>query len=77
MSPDPIRNAHRPRAQGGAPSAPIARAGAEAAVADWLATQGRVVSLWRELLVANDGDPELVAALDGHARFLAQAGRRL
>jgi hypothetical protein len=46
---------------------------AERAVRDWLETQSRVVTWWRDLLVESGGDPDLVAALDDHAAFLRGA----
>lgn len=46
---------------------------ADRAVRDWLETQSRVVTWWRDLLVESGGDPDLVAALDDHAAFLRGA----
>jgi hypothetical protein len=50
-------------------------AAATHAARDWLETQARVVAYWRDLLVESGGDVALVAALDAHAEFLAEAGR--
>ncbi|MEN0653607.1 MULTISPECIES: hypothetical protein [Hyphobacterium] len=46
---------------------------ADRAVRDWLETQSRVVTWWRDLLVETGGDPDLVAVLDDHAAFLRGA----
>ncbi|TRO96915.1 hypothetical protein FKB34_02840 [Glycocaulis profundi] len=40
---------------------------------DWLCTQSAVVELWLERLVAEGGDPRLIAVLDQHAAFLREA----
>jgi hypothetical protein len=40
---------------------------------DWLSTQSAVVELWLERLVADGGDPRLIAVLDQHAAFLREA----
>lgn len=42
-------------------------------VADWLDTQARLVAAWRDRLVAESGDIRLIALLDQHAAFLAEA----
>ncbi|WP_300527227.1 hypothetical protein [Maricaulis sp.] len=55
---------------------PPAGDAASEAVRDWLETQSRVVSYWREVLIAAGGELELVGALDAHADFLAAAARR-
>lgn len=47
-----------------------ARAATEIAVRDWLETQARIASYWRELLVDRNGDLDLIEALDAHERFL-------
>lgn len=51
----------------------VAQGAADRAVRDWLDTQSRVVTWWRDLLVESGGDPDLVAALDDHAAFLRGA----
>lgn len=47
-----------------------ARAATEIAVRDWLETQARIASYWRDLLVDRNGDLDLIEALDAHERFL-------
>lgn len=49
---------------------------ANGAVREWLGTQARVVTWWRDLLVESGGDPDLVAVLDDHAAFLRGASAR-
>ena len=52
------------------------RAGqADHAVRDWLETQARITSYWRDLLVSSGGDDALIAVLDDHASFLGAAAR--
>ncbi|MGJ3232567.1 MAG: hypothetical protein ACFE0P_12280 [Oceanicaulis sp.] len=41
--------------------------------ADWVEAQARLVCAWRERLVAESGDVRLIALLDQHAAFLAEA----
>ncbi|WP_125184550.1 hypothetical protein [Hyphobacterium indicum] len=54
-----------------APSSDVgARAATEIAVRDWLETQARIASYWRDLLVDRNGDLDLIEALDAHERFL-------
>lgn len=48
---------------------------ADHAVRDWLETQARVTSYWRDLLVSAGGDDALIAVLDDHASFLGAAAR--
>ncbi|WP_417498229.1 hypothetical protein [Maricaulis sp.] len=48
---------------------------ADLAVRDWLETQARVTSYWRDLLVSSGGDDALIAVLDDHALFLDAAAR--
>ncbi|SDL84184.1 hypothetical protein [Maricaulis salignorans] len=48
---------------------------ADLAVRDWLETQARVTSYWRDLLVSSGGDDALIAVLDDHASFLGAAAR--
>lgn len=43
------------------------------AVREWLETQSRVIAYWRELLLAEGGEDQLIAALDDHAHFLQSA----
>lgn len=45
----------------------------EIAVRDWLETQARVASYWRDLLVDRNGDIDLIEALDAHEMFLRSA----
>lgn len=52
------------------PASTVRQTAADRAVRDWLETQSRVVTWWRDLLVESGGDPDLVAALDDHAAFL-------
>ncbi len=52
------------------------RAAAGAAARDWLATQARVVELWRDLLADAGESGELVEALDAHAAFLNAVAAR-
>lgn len=54
-------------------SLPRARASTELAVRDWLDTQARIVSYWRDLLVDRNGDLDLIEALDAHEMFLRSA----
>jgi hypothetical protein len=70
----PGRKPENPEPENGAPNTARAAA-ATFAARDWLETQARVVAYWRDLLVESGGDPDLVAALDAHAEFLAEAGR--
>ena len=49
------------------------RCAADGAVREWLDTQARVVTWWRDLLVESGGAPDLVATLDDHAAFLRGA----
>jgi hypothetical protein len=53
--------------------APAARTSTELAVRDWLETQARIVSYWRDLLVDRNGDLDLIEALDAHEVFLRSA----
>lgn len=50
-----------------------ARAATEIAVRDWLETQARITSYWRDLLVDRNGDLDLIEALDEHESFLRMA----
>ena len=45
----------------------------EIAVRDWLETQARIISYWRDLLVDRNGDLDLIEALDAHEMFLRSA----
>lgn len=56
-----------------APSGVRARAATEIAVRDWLETQARITSYWRDLLVDSNGDFDLIEALDAHESFLRTA----
>lgn len=60
---------------------PVSRAAAArqpgAPFADWVETQTRLVSAWRERLVAESGDVRLIALLDQHAAFLSEARETL
>jgi|TARA_R110002073_G_scaffold122515_2_gene265530 hypothetical protein len=47
-----------------------AQVATEMAVRDWLETQARIASYWRDLLVDRNGDLDLIEALDAHERFL-------
>ncbi|MEQ8405862.1 MAG: hypothetical protein RKE49_12250 [Oceanicaulis sp.] len=49
----------------------------ESPLADWLEGQARLVSAWRDRLVAESGDVRLIALLDQHAAFLAEAREAL
>jgi len=55
------------------PSGIGARSATEIAVRDWLETQARIASYWRDLLVDRNGDLDLIEALDAHERFLRMA----
>lgn len=50
-----------------------ARAATEIAVRDWLETQARIASYWRDLLVDRNCDLDLIEALDVHEHFLRMA----
>jgi hypothetical protein len=50
-----------------------AQAATELAVRDWLETQARIASYWRDLLVDRNGDIDLIEALDAHETFLRSA----
>ena len=41
----------------------------------WLSTQKRLVDAWIDQLVAENGDVQLIAVLDQHARFLNEASK--
>lgn len=58
------------------PSDVGARAATEIAVRDWLDTQARITSYWRDLLVDRNGDLALIEALDAHESFLRIAAIR-
>ncbi len=59
-----------------APAGERARAATEIAVKDWLETQARIASYWRDLLVDRNGDLGLIEALDAHESFLRMAAFR-
>lgn len=59
-----------------APSGVRARTATEIAVKDWLETQARIASYWRDLLVDRNGDLDLIEALDAHESFLRTAACR-
>lgn len=52
------------------------RSAACVAAADWLSDQARAAAFWRDLVLADGGDVDLVAALDVHASFLAEHAAR-
>ncbi|MEE2525499.1 hypothetical protein V0U79_03915 [Hyphobacterium sp. HN65] len=57
---------------GGVPTDSAANA-ANIAVRDWLETQARIAAYWRDILVDQNGDLDLIEALDAHALFLRSA----
>lgn len=48
---------------------------ANIAVRDWLETQARITAYWRDVLVDQNGDLDLIEALDAHEIFLRSAAR--
>ncbi|WP_019959970.1 hypothetical protein [Woodsholea maritima] len=46
------------------------------AALEWLETQGHVVAYWRDLLISEGGDDQVIAVLDRHADFLRWARLR-
>ncbi len=47
----------------------------EAAFAEWLARELRLVDAWIDRLLGEGGDPRRIAVLDQHAAFLREAQR--
>ena len=48
----------------------------ESAAMEWLETQAHVVGYWRDLLISEGADDQMIAALDRHADFLRWVGLR-
>ena len=46
---------------------------ANLAVRDWLESQARVADYWRDVLVDQNGDLELIEALEAHSTLILRA----